>query len=223
MKGMKMKQESNFIVYKATNLETNEVYIGSTTSTLDTRKKDHIQKANKGNGHFFQEAIGTYGPEAFQWEEIDTASSINELAEKEREYIFKYNSKEEGYNCDSGGGFKKSIYQYSLDGNLVAEYESLSCAANAVNAGKKAISNTCLGYNNSCKGYYWSYLCKDEFKVQDKRKKEVFQYDLEGNLLAKYISASEASRKTGVSKSCITKCCRGERKSSNNFIWRYTS
>jgi len=127
------------------------------------------------------------------------------LAEKEREYIVKYNSKEEGYNSDCGGGLKKSVYQYSLDGNLIAEYESLSCAANAVNADKRTISSSCLGYNKTCKGYYWSYLFKDEFKVSDNRKKEVSQYDLEGNLLAKYISASEASRKTGVSKSCITK------------------
>jgi len=223
MKMEKTKQENNFLIYKATNISNNQVYIGSTTSTLDTRKKDHIQKANKGSGHYFQEAIGTYGPEAFQWEEIDTASSINELAEKEREYIVKYNSKEEGYNGDCGGGLKKSVYQYSLDGSLITEYESLSSAAMAVNADKRTISSTCLGYSKTCKGYYWSYLCKDEFKVPDNRKKEVSQYDLEGNLLAKYVSASEASRKTGVSKSCITKCCRGERKSSSNFIWKYNT
>lgn len=222
MKENKMKQNySNYLVYRATNLETNETYVGTTTHSLQSRIKDHLQKANNGTGHFFQKAIGTYGQEAFVWEEIDTANSINELAEKEKEYILEYNSIEEGYNSIIGGGFKKSVYQYDLDGKLAAEYDSLESAASAVNADKRTISNTCIGKNKSCKGYFWSYKLYLNYKVTDNRKKPVLQFDLEGNLLAEYISAAEASRKTNVFKSCITKCCRGERKTSGGFIWKY--
>ncbi len=116
------------------------------------------------------------------------------LAEKEKEYIFKYNSKEEGYNRDVGGGFKKSVYQYDLDENLVSEYDSLESVANAVNADKKTISNTCLGKNKSCKDFFWSFKLYLNYKVEDNRKKPVLQFDLEGNLLAEYISATETSR-----------------------------
>jgi len=40
-----MKQENNFIVYKATNLETNKVYLGGTTSTLNSKKKRPYSKS----------------------------------------------------------------------------------------------------------------------------------------------------------------------------------
>lgn len=223
MKEIKMKQEyNNYLVYRAVNLITNESYVGSTTHSLESRIKDHLQKANNGSGHTFQEAIGTYGPEAFTWEEIDTANSLNELAEKEKEYIFKYNSKEEGYNSDVGGGFKKSVYQYDLDGKLVAEYNSLENAASAINASKKSISNTCLGKNKSCKGYFWSYQLYLNFKLLDERKKEVMQFSLTGELIARYKSVAEASEKSGLSKSCISRVCRGERKTSGGFIWKYS-
>ena len=50
----------------------------------------------------------------------------------------------------------------------------------------------------------------------------MIQFDLTGMELAKYNSASEASRKTGISKTCITRCCRGERKNSGGYIWEYS-
>jgi group I intron endonuclease len=215
---------NNYIIYKAQNTITGESYIGATTRSIEVRKADHLQKSNKGLGSNFQEAIETYGSGAFNWEQIDTASNINELAEKEAEYILKYNSFEEGYNQNKGsGGFKKKVYQYSVEtGELLNRYDDLTCAGNAVNATKKSIGNVCLHIDKTCKGFYWSYSSADEsFSTSDLRKKEVIQYSLEGDLLTKYISVAEASRKSGVSKTCISRCCRGERGHSGGFIWRF--
>jgi hypothetical protein len=55
----------------------------------------------------------------------------------------------------------------------------------------------------------------------DIRRKAVNKISLDGNLIDSYESASEASRITGISKTCIARCCRGERESSGGFIWRY--
>ena len=111
---------------------------------------EDIQKANKETGHQFQEAIGTYGPEAFSWAQVDTANTISELARKEKEYILQYDCKENGYNQDAGGGFKKTVYQYSVDdGLLVGQYDSLESAANAVSGTRKSISAACLGKINN--------------------------------------------------------------------------
>ena len=214
---------NSFIIYKVDNSENNKVYIGTTTKSVEQRKADHIQKAKKGVGGYFQEAIGTYGPEAFEWVEIDTANNPNELAEMEKQYILKYDSRENGYNRDSGGGFQKHVYQYSVDdGALIATYDSLKNAANAVNASRKTISSTCLGQNRTCKGFYWSYTLTEPFVIQkDKRRKKVEQYDLLGSLIVTYKSVAEASRSTRISKTCISKCCRGERDKSGGFLWRY--
>jgi group I intron endonuclease len=215
---------NNYIIYKAENTFTGESYIGATTKSIEERKADHLRKSNNGLGSYFQEAIGTYGSDAFNWEQIDTASNINELAEKEAEYILKFNSFKAGYNQNKGaGGFKKIVYQYSIEtGEFLNSYDDLTCAGNAVNATKKSVGNVCLHIDKTCKGYYWSYSSTDEsYSNPDLRKKEVMQYSLEGNLLTQYISVAEASKISGLSKTCISRCCRGERENSGGFIWKY--
>lgn len=209
------------IIYKVTNKKTNEIYIGATTKSIKERKIDHLQKATKKVGSYFQEAMGTYGVDAFTWEQIDTANSSNELAEKEKEYILKYNSKEQGYNSDSGGGFKKTVYQFNEDGIVIASFESLNEVESKLGYDKKRISNACITAKN-WKGSYWSYSQNSTFKIViDRRKKQVFQCSLDRKIIAQYRSVAEASRKSGISKTCISRCCRLERESSGGFLWKY--
>ena len=54
------------------------------------------------------------------------------------------------------------------------------------------------------------------------QRKQVYQYKLDGALVDIYQSTQEASKKTGLSRSGISKCCLGQQYSSNGFIWRYT-
>ena len=211
------------IIYKVTNKENGEVYIGATTDSLEKRIKDHLQKAKLEKGYKFQEAIRTYGPEAFSWEQVDTASSPNELAEKESKYILTYNSKKDGYNSDRGGGIKKDVYQYQVDqGNLLYVYPDLESAASAVSVDKRSISKACLGEIKSCKGFFWSYTLGENFMPEeDKRIKQVFQFQLNGSFLSSFKSVAEAARRMGVNKTSIAKCCRGEYHSAGDFLWRY--
>ena len=211
------------IVYKVTNQETGKSYIGVTTRSIEERKADHIQKANKGIGGAFQNAIMTYGSEAFRWEQIDTASSNDELAFKEIRYISEYDALENGYCSDKGGGIKKTVYKYNLDGSLNTTFEDLTTAGKSINVRKQAISRACWNVNQTLGGYLWSYEYKEPFIPDpDNRKKQVIQYSLDGKVLACYESASEASRKTGISKTCITRCCRGESEQNRGFLWRYS-
>lgn len=209
------------IIYKVVNTVTNEVYIGATTKSLEDRKIDHYQKANKKVGSYFQEAIGTYGLEAFYWEQIDTAETSNELAEKESKYIYDYKSKEEGYNSDKGGGIKKLVYQYDENGILVGTFDGLKEVKEVLGLEKQRVSNSCIN-STMYNGNYWSYkLVEKLIPKKDSRLKSVNQFSLDGDLIDLYESASEASRITGISKTCITRCCRGERKQSRGFVWEY--
>lgn len=213
----------NIIIYKATNIFTQEVYIGATTKSIKDRKIDHLQKANKKVGSYFQEAIGTYGPDAFKFEQIDTASSNDELASKEIRYISEYSALGNIYNCDKGGGIKKTVYKYNLDGSLNATFENLTLASKTIGVRKQDISRACWNVNQSLGGYLWSYENTESFVPEhDNRKKEVIQSFLDGILITQFISVAEASRKTGVSKTCISRCCRGERKNSGGFLWKYS-
>lgn len=49
----------------------------------------------------------------------------------------------------------------------------------------------------------------------------VIQYNLNGEQMATFESASEAARQTGGSQSKITMCCRRQRESANDYQWRY--
>jgi group I intron endonuclease len=217
-----MMQKKMKIVYKVTNQETGKSYIGVTTKTMEERKADHIKKASKGMGSYFQSAIATFGPAAFQFEQIDTATSSNELAEKEKKYILQYDSKENGYNSDSGGGFKKTVYQFDLDGNLVASFYGLKEIESTLGHDKRRISNASITAT-VWKGSYWSYSQNNTFKpTTDSRKKKVLQYGYNGELIASYNSVAEASRISGISKTCISRCCRNEREQSGGFIWNYS-
>lgn len=216
------KDKERHIVYKATNKETGKAYIGATTKSIEERKVDHIQKANTGTGSYFHQAISTYGADVFTWEQIDTACTTDELAQKEIKYILENNTKEGGYNCDKGGGIKKTVYKYNLDGSLNTTFDNLTSAGNSINVRKQAISRACLGVSHTLGGYLWSYDYIEPFiTAKDSRKKQVMQCNLEEEELARYISASEASKITGISKTCITRCCRGERKNSGGYIWKY--
>lgn len=217
-----MKNEKA-IIYKVINDQTNEVYIGATTKSIEDRRQDHYQKSTTGSEVKFHNAINTHGIDSFQWEQIDTASSKDELAQKEINYIEEFDSLNSGYNSDKGGGFKKTIYKYNLDGSLNSTFESLNDAGESIYVRKQDISRACWSVNHTLGGYMWSYDYVEPFIPKtDNRKKEVLQYNINGNLLARYVSASEASRKTGISKTCITRCCRKEREQSGGFVWNYS-
>lgn len=218
-----MNIENKFIIYKAVNKQNNETYIGATTKGINQRKLDHLERGKRGEPNKFHNAISTFGADAFEWQQIDTANSINELAQKEKQYILEFNTKAEGYNGSQGGDFKKIVYQYDLvTRKIINSYECLNDAAKSVNSSKQHISRACLSVNKTFRGYLWSYDYKELLEPQnDRRKRWVAQLNLEGILLANYISVAEASRQTGVSKTCISRCSRGERKFSSGFIWKY--
>ena len=199
------------------------VYIGVSTDSLEDRKRDHNQRVNKPYASIFHNAISTYGEDAFEWETIDTAYSIDELAQKEKSYIFEYNALENGYNADSGGGFKKTVYKYDIEtGKLLETFECLDDAGATVEASKQQISKACLNVNNTYAGFYWSYEKHDIFEPNvDLRRKRVRQYTLDGYLLAEFKSIAEASRITGVNNSSIAKVCRGDRKTAGGFYFEF--
>lgn len=220
---MKKNKKQAGIIYSVRCEVTGEFYVGATTDSIERRKVDHIKRAKSGENQPFSKAIATHGIEAFNWEQTDSASTTNELARMEKEYIIKLNSKENGYNADSGGGIKKTVYQYDIsDGSLIREYDCLESAASAVSAHKTSISNCCLGKTKSCKQFFWSYNLLLPFsKIGDLRKKKVFQLSHSGKQLAVYESVAEASRKSGILKSSIAKVCRGERNHAGGFNWSY--
>lgn len=92
------------IIYKATNKINGKVYIGQSHKTLEERMRRHKNDSKRQNSYFYR-AIRKYGWENFSWEVIDTATTSEELNEKEVYWIQYYQSfdnREKGYNSTSG-------------------------------------------------------------------------------------------------------------------------
>ena len=51
--------------------------------------------------------------------------------------------------------------------------------------------------------------------------KAVKQIDGDGNVIAEFVSATEASRKTGIQQSCISRCCNLLQKTAGGYRWQF--
>lgn len=90
------------IIYKITNNINEKVYIGQTIGTLQNRWNHHGIPKEKT---YFAKAIRKYGRENFKIEQIDSATTKEELNEKEIYWIKFYDAtnRDKGYNIKIGG------------------------------------------------------------------------------------------------------------------------
>lgn len=61
----------------------------------------------------------------------------------------------------------------------------------------------------------------ESLKNHPLKSKQVYQYSLNGELIAVYPSVSEAVRQNGFNNGCISACCRGEAKTYKGYKWSY--
>lgn len=91
-------------IYRITNVKTGKCYVGI-TEDFKRRKKKHRAELNCHIHHSpkLQNAWDYWGEENFEWtvREVEI-SCYDDLYELEIEEIKKYNSYEDGYNCNSG-------------------------------------------------------------------------------------------------------------------------
>lgn len=93
----------NGTIYMLKNKVNGKIYIGQTTRELSSRIYEH-KRCRKSNSHL-SSAIMKYGFDNFEVITLDTATTIQELNEKEYNYIKQYNSTDKtiGYNIEQGG------------------------------------------------------------------------------------------------------------------------
>lgn len=92
-------------IYRLTNIKTNKSYIGI-TEDFKRRQKKHIKELNTNNHHSpkLQNAWNYWGKESFEWtvREVEI-NCYDDLYDLEVAEIQKFDSYNNGYNCNSGG------------------------------------------------------------------------------------------------------------------------
>ena len=131
-----LKGVINIFIYKITNIKTGQVYIGQTIRPVRYRFNRHLNDARKNILKTkFCKAIREYGEENFVLDIIDTASTQEELTEKEHYWIWKYDSVKSGYN-ETDAIFKNGGNTYAI--KTKAELDEI----------KKKISESKIGEKN---------------------------------------------------------------------------
>ena len=120
---------------------------------------------------------------------------------------------------------RKSILQYSLDGEFIQEYEGLTLIEGVHAAGIIQCCKKCLGQSQ---GYIWRYKESEAFPLKIEVKetfhlkgRAVYQYTKQGEFISKFNSINEASNMTDIKSSAIRNNLSGQSKSAGGYVWSY--
>lgn len=204
------------IIYKITNKINGKVYIGETVRNLNARWTQHLNKAKGGSKEHLYASMRFYGIENFIIEEIDRCSNDIRF-EVESSYIIKFNSLEpEGYNWLL---YQNGVNKYCEEVILEDWAGGLSIVAISEkrHMGIKTVSSI-LKENGISQG---EILKRRNKTIGEKSSKIVNQYNLDGELLATFPSASAAARELNFNVASIGKSCNGDLKTAYGYIWQY--
>ena len=215
-------------IYKIENLLNGKCYIGQSIN-IESRIAKH--KSAKDN-FYIHRALRYYGVKNFSFmilEECDQKL----LDQKEKEYIFIYNSlAPNGYNMIPGGSNGaglakgKAINQYTLEGKYIKTYPSAKQASINTGLSHGTICACCRGERNYTGNYQWRYVenifplkCYKKI-IQFNTKKVIQKIDINNNrVLNEYPSLSAAAKSNRISVGNISECCSGKRKTAGGFKW----
>lgn len=125
---------------------------------------------------------------------------------------------------ESGDYFwSQKVYQFDLDGNLIAEYGSYTEAARCIGGDTSPIKKVVSGIMKKYKGYYWNtekVFNYNPEKIHGLKKGAILQLDMDGNVIKRYTTGNELE-KDGFNQISVNRVCRGERNTYKGFKWKH--
>ena len=177
-------------IYVWFNTLNGKCYVGQTINEKDRYRKhiqDSFNRNSRGYNYHLHRAIRKYGLENFEYyiNKYDSFKNGYNMTEggdgvKGHQWTLEerlqqsqkikgklsgcnnpmYNSK---WNQKQKDANQTKVLKYTVDGEYVAEYESIAKAAQSVGANNTGnISNCCRGLRNKAYGYIWKYKQRDE-------------------------------------------------------------
>lgn len=130
----------------------------------------------------------------------------------------------------ANNGASRKIKQYDLEGNLIAEFETLTKAYEMTGLHYKNISKALNSHRKTAYGYVWKFADDKEItyskrksysKNVSRNRRAILQYDLNGNFMKEFESSTEAGQILKVNRVNIIKNLKGITKSAYGFRWKY--
>ena len=218
-------------IYETTNNINGKRYIGQHTT-------DNIQDGYLGSGVILKQAIDKYGIDNFSREILAYATNKDELNEKEKYYIDKFNAIESDmyYNIAEGGeggnlraGFtdeQKAQWKAKMSENSAKYWQGKKLSEET----KHKISESKKGEKNPMYGKKHNEETKakmsEALKGKDNPKaKSVIMIDKSNNVLACFVCIRDGNEYLGKPRNYtgINNCARGKQKTSGGYKWKYVN
>ena len=142
------------VIYVITHIASGKQYVGQTTNWT-RRRRDYHSLRCKSQPKLYA-ALNVHGPGAFTFERVANALSPAELNRLECDYIRRYNTVIDGYNCSTGGVSGKRGPETRAKVSAALRGRKLSpetrAKISAAHKGKKVSQETCAKLSEAHKG-----------------------------------------------------------------------
>ena len=235
-------------IYKITCLGNGKYYIGS-ASNFCTRWSMHLHdlRKNKHHSDYMQNSYNKYDEDSFQFDILEYVKDVSLLIEREQHWIDKlipYN-RSNGFNTLRYAGnslgnklseetkdklskaLGKEINQYTLDGKLIATFQSANQASKLTKSPPSAVNRVANGIKLKERNFVWLYTNGEEtieerlFKIEGDTRK-IIQYDLDGFFIKEWrLNVRQISDELGREFLDIPNNILGNSLSIGGYMWRY--
>ena len=243
----KFKKEKICYIYKIHFLcgfPTGRYYLGKHKGYIDDAYggsgefcRRYYKKYGKINGKTYIKEILEINPDV----ETNRVREILVIGDKWKTDPLCMNLKPGGDGHDEMSNFNKerlaetnykAVKQYSLSGDLIAEFNSIKEASISTNISHSKISACCTKSRYTAGGFIWRYkndeLLEDEIelinkncKIKSAAKRPVYRIDINSGEKVWYESIREAARQINGHNSSISEVCLGKRKTADGYKWKF--
>ncbi len=223
------------LIEETDNLDEREIYW---IRELNTYLSNTGYNATEGGNHYYipNEVVSTL------IELYNSGKTIEEIHEEYQEYSIK--SLTHFILGKSGYFVYKKIFQYTLEGNFIQEFNGLEAVRKWILEQKltdcqecdRFIFNVLKGIKPTAYGFQWSWeynesINKAENTRKTKAQSKIIQFSKNGESLQEFDSFILAAKwliDNNYTKGCekgvaahINKCCNGKLKTAYKYIWKF--
>ena len=202
-----------YTVYQHRNLKNGKSYIGMTSR--EPKKRWNNGWGYKNNLRMWNDIQNSDWNKDWEHNILGQFKNKDEALNVEEIFIWLFDSTNGGYNISSYGNG-----HYERTEEQKRKMSEAKTGKHHSEESKKKISEALSGE----KAYWYGKHHSEEYRKkisQSMGVNGILQFSKDGDFIAEYSSTHEAERQTGCNQSNICKCCKGKRKSTGGYIWKY--
>lgn len=222
-----------YIVYHTINITNKKIYIGvhktETPYDFDGYLGNGVKVTDRSTYRYsktpFEAAVNKYGPDKFIRKTLRVFNTLEDALDLERWLVDEeFIGRKDTYNIALGGNLPpikvKTIYQYSLEGQFIKEWDSITEAALDYKCSSSCIGQAVFERTPSL-GYLWTEykyesINPNEFRI-DENKTKCYLYDIDGNYLEEFKSITACAEVLDIKMETLSSSIKGKYCINNTY------